>query len=214
MAEACERTGRALAEVALIAVSKTVGLAELAEARAVGQHDFAENRTGLFKERQAAYPEERWHFIGSIQTNKIKDFVGRATLVHSLASDHALIAVARRARLLGVVQDVLLEVNVSGEVSKDGLRPTGLVRLLELACSEAGEGLRVRGLMTMAPQGNPVAARASFCGLRTLRDRYATSWHTPGRIELSELSMGMSEDYPLAIEEGATMVRIGRTVWT
>jgi pyridoxal phosphate enzyme (YggS family) len=197
--------------VTLVAVSKTVGLPEVAEALAAGQQDFAENRTALFKEKQAAFPQARWHFIGSIQTNKIKDFAGRAALVHSLASERALRALARRAQALDLQQDVLIEVNVSGEERKDGIQPALLPALLEAA--RELEGLRIRGLMTMAPQGDPARARAAFRALRLLRDEHAATGYVPGRVELSELSMGMSEDYSLAVEEGATIVRIGRTIW-
>jgi uncharacterized pyridoxal phosphate-containing UPF0001 family protein len=112
---------------------------------------------------------------------------------------------------LGLSPDVLVEVNVSGEASKDGVIPDLLPDLLELARSS--EGICVRGLMTMAAQGQPEQARATFRGLRQLRDEYAAKYHAPGRVELSELSMGMSEDYPQAVEEGATIVRIGRTIW-
>jgi pyridoxal phosphate enzyme (YggS family) len=211
IARACQRVGRDPAEVTLVAVSKTVGAPEVERAIAAGIHDFGENRTSLFNEKRTAFPDERWHFIGSIQTNKIKDFVGRAELVHSVASERALIGIATRARLLGITQRLLLEVNVSGEPSKDGIAPEGLPALLESASRL--EGIEVRGLMTMAPQGDEGAIRAAFRGLRQLRDRCAAPYGAEKRIHLCELSMGMSEDYPLAIEEGATIVRIGRSVW-
>jgi pyridoxal phosphate enzyme (YggS family) len=193
-------------------VSKTVGLPEVAVALEAGQLDFGENRSLLFTEKQTAFPQARWHFIGSIQTNKVKHFVGRAALVHSVASEHALAAIARRAQLLNLRQDVLIEVNVSREESKDGIAPSLLPNVLELA--QASDGVCVRGLMTMAPQGEPQTARLAFRGLRQLRDESAQKYHAPGSIELYELSMGMSEDYSLAVEEGATIVRIGRTIWT
>jgi pyridoxal phosphate enzyme (YggS family) len=211
IAEVCARTGRDPAEVTVVAVSKTVGTAEVAAAIAAGIHDFGENRTALFNEKRDAFPHERWHFIGSIQTNKVKDFVGRAALVHSVASERALLAIARRAQSLGVVQKLLLQVNVSGEKSKDGITPEALWGLLERA-SELG-GITVQGLMTMAPQGDPRIARAVFRGLREMRDRCVARGGWGGNIRLDELSMGMSEDYPHAIEEGATIVRIGRSIW-
>ncbi|MDR2586845.1 MAG: YggS family pyridoxal phosphate-dependent enzyme [Coriobacteriales bacterium] len=211
IADACARVGRASSEVTVVAVSKTVGLAEVARAVEAGIHDFGENRTSLFNEKYAAFPAERWHFIGSIQTNKIKDFVGRAALVHSVASTRALEGIAKRAQMLNITQPLLIEVNVSGEQSKDGVVPAELPGLLERAC--ALEGVEVRGLMTMAPQGDAAVARATFRGLRELRDRLAVRYEITGRVQLRELSMGMSEDYPLAVEEGATIVRIGRSVW-
>jgi pyridoxal phosphate enzyme (YggS family) len=194
-------------------VSKTVDMPEIACAQAAGQKDFGENRSLLLRQRQEAVPEARWHFIGSIQTNKVKDFVGRAALVHSVASERALVAIAQRAQALELQQDVLIEVNVSGEGSKDGIAPDLLHTLLGCALREEGAGIVVRGLMTMAPQGDARRAREVFRRLRLLRDEYAERYRMAGRVELRELSMGMSEDYLLAIEEGATIVRIGRTIW-
>jgi uncharacterized pyridoxal phosphate-containing UPF0001 family protein len=114
--------------------------------------------------------------------------------------------------MLGITQAVLIEVNVSGEQSKDGVAPAQLPELLELAGGL--EGIEVRGLMTMAPQGDEATARATFAGLRKLRDSLSSRYEITGRVQLRELSMGMSEDYPLAVEEGATIVRIGRSIWT
>jgi pyridoxal phosphate enzyme (YggS family) len=215
VARVCARVGRDPAEIRVVAVSKTVGPEEISQAVAAGIHDFGENRTKLFSARYEAFPEERWHFIGSIQTNKIKDFVGRAALVHSVASERALRQIARRAEALGITQKLLLEVNVSGEQSKDGITPSALPALLEAAADL--EGIEVEGLMTMAPQGDPAVVRTTFAGLRqlrdTLRDRFEQPAGITGRIRLRELSMGMSQDYPLAIEEGATILRIGRSMW-
>jgi pyridoxal phosphate enzyme (YggS family) len=211
VARACARVGRDSAEITIVAVSKTVGPAEVAHAIEVGIHDFGENRTNLFNEKYATFPEERWHFIGSIQTNKIKDFVGRAALVHSVASERALVGIARRAQVLGIIQPLLLEVNISGEASKDGISPMELPVLLQGALQL--EGIKVTGLMTMAPQGDAERARATFRGLRELRERYAVFDTVTGRVQLCELSMGMSEDYSLAVEEGATILRVGRSLW-
>jgi pyridoxal phosphate enzyme (YggS family) len=211
IARVCARVGRDPAEITIVAVSKTVGLEEVARAIEAGIHEFGENRTNLFNAKRDAFPAERWHFIGSIQTNKIKEFVGRAALVHSVASERALRGVAKRAQSIGVTQRLLLEVNVSGEPSKDGVVPAELPDILTVASGL--EGIKVCGLMTMAPQGDKAAARLTFSGLRELRDRYAPRFEMTGRIQLCELSMGMSEDYPLAVEEGATIVRIGRSIW-
>jgi pyridoxal phosphate enzyme (YggS family) len=207
----CQRIGRDPSEVTLVAVSKTVGAAEVALAIEAGIHDFGENRTVLFNEKRAAFPSEHWHFIGSIQTNKIKEFVGRAALVHSVASERVVQGIAKRATQLGLVQDLLIEVNVSGEESKDGITPDLLPALLRSA--EQMEGIRVRGLMTMAPQGDLDAARGTFRGLKRLLDQLQVDFGASQRLQLCELSMGMSEDFTLAIEEGATIVRIGRSIW-
>jgi pyridoxal phosphate enzyme (YggS family) len=211
IARACARVGRDPAEVTIVAVSKTVGLREVACAIEVGIHDFGENRANLFNAKRDAFPNEQWHFIGSIQTNKIREFVGRAALVHSVASERALLGVAKRAQSMGVTQSLLLEVNVSGESSKDGITPALLPDLLHIAAGL--EGIEVRGLMTLAPQGDQAAARLTFRGLRELRDLYEPHFEMTERIQLHELSMGMSEDYPLAVEEGATIVRVGRSIW-
>jgi pyridoxal phosphate enzyme (YggS family) len=208
---ACKRVGREPSEVTLVAVSKTVGAAEVAAAIEAGMHDFGENRTSLFNEKRDAFPGERWHFIGSIQTNKIKEFVGKAELVHSVASVRALEGISRRAVQLGLVQKLLIEVNVSGEESKDGVTAEELPGVLRAASQL--EGIEVCGLMTMAPQGDLEQARSTFAGLRHLRDHLKADFEVTGRIQLRELSMGMSEDFATAIEEGATMVRIGRSIW-
>jgi len=212
IADACARVGRDPHEVTLVAVSKTVGLDAVASAIVAGIHDFGENRTAAFNEKHAAFPQERWHFIGSIQTNKVKEFVGKAHLVHSVASERALNSIATRAQGLGITQDVLVEVNVSGEASKDGVALGGLEPLLERATDL--EGIRVCGLMTMAPQDDTAAARAAFRGLFALQERLWPHFMGSEHVHLSELSMGMSQDHVIAVEEGATIIRIGRSIWT
>jgi len=211
ISEACARVGRDPSLVRLVAVSKTVGAEEIAAAIAAGIGDFGENRTDQFRLRQEQFPEANWHFIGSIQTNKIKDIVGKAALIHSVSSERALVAIARRAQFMDVTQRLLIEVNISGEESKDGISPDQLDGLLDRAADL--EGIEVRGLMTMAPQGDLRAARVAFRGLRELRDSFIASFGASGRIRLQELSMGMSEDFSLAVEEGATIVRVGRSIW-
>ncbi|MDR2714242.1 MAG: YggS family pyridoxal phosphate-dependent enzyme, partial [Coriobacteriales bacterium] len=193
--------------VKIVAVSKTVGEPEILEAIAAGIVNFGENRTALFKERAAAFPQQDWHFIGTIQTNKIKDFAGRAALVHSVASERALKAID--ARLMA--QPVLIEVNVSGEESKDGVSPDELEALLTTATQ--CEHCTVEGLMTMAPIADAETIRATFRALRELRDTLAPRFAGSINVRLRELSMGMSDDYAIAVEEGATIIRIGRALW-
>ena len=216
---ACERAGRDVHGVKIVAVSKTVSFPEIKEAIAAGIHDFAENRSVLFKERQNAFPQERWHFIGTIQTNKVKDFTGHATLVHSVASERALRAIhARMCHLVKTgeapacaTQPILIEVNVAGERTKDGVTPNELEGLLHAA--ESLTYMKVQGLMTMAPQSNEATIRSVFRELRIMRDTLAARFEHSRRIRLTELSMGMSEDYVIAAEEGATIIRVGRKVW-
>ena len=234
---ACLRAGRTPTDVRIVAVSKTVGPAEIEQAANAGITDFAENRTSLFKQRIEAFPHLRWHFIGTIQTNKVRDFVGHAALVHSVASERALRAIdARMGQSLKDAcrvqeskdasaspevegtnttvtrQPVLIEVNVSGEASKDGIDPVGLEALLWTATTM--KHISIEGLMTMAPLGDPSKARAVFSGLRELRDTLAFRFEGAENVRLFELSMGMTDDYPFAIEEGSTIIRIGRALWS
>lgn len=202
-------------EVKMVAVSKTVGNAEVESAVQAGIHDFGENRTKLFLEKQQAFTGERWHFIGHIQTNKLKDVVGRAALIHSVASKRALAAIDKLAEQRETKQAVLIEVNVSGEESKDGVAPAELPQILEAA--SALSYVEVNGLMTMAPIRESeldTTARSIFAGLRELRDNLVADFAGASNIGLNELSMGMSDDFEDAIQEGATIVRIGRRLWS
>ncbi|MDR0308666.1 MAG: YggS family pyridoxal phosphate-dependent enzyme [Coriobacteriales bacterium] len=220
ISKACARVGRSSDEVQLVVVSKTVGLDEICDALSYGIADFGENRTSALMEKQIALPAVRWHFIGRIQTNKIKDFVGRSYMVHSVASERCVQAVSARAEHMGIKQRILLEVNTSGEESKDGVAPEGLPALLQVAMGLPA--LEVCGLMTMAAPANPESAgdtpinsevRASFALLRRLFEESKNSLDPLRKKTFSELSMGMTDDFETAIEEGATIVRIGRAVW-
>ena len=212
---AAASVGRDPDEVLLVAVSKMVGTPEIQDAIKAGIHDFAENRSHLLLEKQTALPSERWHFIGHIQTNKLKDVVGRASLIHSVATERALAAISRLALQLGICQSILVEVNISGEDSKDGLSPAEAPGLLQRA--SATQGVEVRGLMTMAPLAltkEDKTARGIFAVLRELRDNLVPVFAGAENISLNELSMGMSDDFEDAIQEGATIVRIGRRLWS
>ncbi len=224
MDAALARSGRAPGDARLMAVSKTVDVAAVAAAAHAGYRLFGENRPqelvrkldGLAEACRAEGVDAdglRFDMIGNLQTNKINAVIGRAALIHSVSSERLARAVSSRAeRALGegaiaAAQPVLLEVNVSGEESKSGFAPADLLeRIGELA---ALPGIDVRGLMTMAPQGDPSAARAAFSGLRELRDRLEEA----ADVRLRELSMGMSEDFEVALEEGSTLVRLGRVVF-
>lgn len=210
--EVCEQCGREPAEVRVIAVSKTVGPDEVAEAVAGGACDFGENRPDQLVSKAAAFPEARWHFIGNIQSRRIPDIVGSAALIHSLYQLRHGQKIDQAAERLGKVQDVLVEVNVSGEASKSGVAPEEAGTLVrELA---ALPHVRVRGLMTMAPKGDPAADRASFEGLAALADEIRSTLAPADAAVFDELSMGMSEDWREAVSAGATMVRIGRAVFS
>lgn len=197
--------------VKMVAVSKTVGFDEVAVAIEHGLVDFGENRAQEIKVKAAKFPDVNWHFIGRIQTNKIKDIVGLACLIHSVSSIRVLDGINKRAALMGLVQPVLLEVNISGETSKDGFLPQELESAIEHAAEL--KNVEVRGLMTMAPQGNPQVAREVFKNLREIRDKLKVSTVDTDNIILSELSMGMTQDFEEAIEQGATLVRLGHSIF-
>ncbi|MCL2150724.1 MAG: YggS family pyridoxal phosphate-dependent enzyme [Coriobacteriia bacterium] len=209
--EAAALSGRTPDSVRLVAVSKTVGLTEIAWAQAAGITDFGENRSKDLQERQTAYPQAAWHFIGRIQSNKAKDFVGRTVLVHSVSSEHVLSEINKRAEALGIVQAILVEVNTSGEQSKDGVSAADLPGLLEAASKLSA--VRVDGLMTIAPIADDDSIRRCFAYLHRARDDMQQLFKAAPNLPLLELSMGMSDDFRLAVMEGATIVRIGRSIW-
>lgn len=211
VAAASRRAGRDPASVTLVAVSKGFGPGVVAEAIAAGAQDLGENRVqeALGKiDAVAGAAGVRWHLIGRLQTNKVRLLGGRFVLVHSVDRPQLVEALQRRLAAEGRVQDVLMEVNVGGEASKGGVAPgeaTALARRIAAAAE-----LRLRGLMTVAPQVvDPEAARPFFAALRALRDRVAAEIGQP----LPGLSMGMSGDFEVAIEEGATIVRVGRAIF-
>ena len=208
----CRQCGRNPHDVVLMAVSKTVGLEEVCDAISAGARDFGENRPDQLMEKADAYPRVNWHFIGNIQSRRIRDIVGRATLIHSLFEERHAKKIDQVARESAIVQDVLLEVNVSGESSKSGLEPHAVKHMLE-AC-KGFENVRVRGLMTMAPQGDLNVARAVFSELASLHAQLRHSMPSEQAEHFSELSMGMSEDWREAVAEGATIIRIGRAIFS
>ena len=209
--ETCTACGRDPSQVKLVCVSKTVGPETVGEAISCGMNVFGENRAQDFRVKQERYPQAEWHFIGRIQTNKLHLVVGKAALIHSVASIHVLQAVERIAAREEVVQDILLEVNTSGEESKDGFAEGDVPAALDAArdCPH----VVVRGFMTMAPHGDSVRARKAFGRLRALQTTHRASYADSSNISLTELSMGMSEDYTTALQEGATIVRLGRSIF-
>lgn len=210
VADAADAAGRDPGDVRIVAVTKTVSIEDIRHAANAGMEDFGENRVQEFLGKYGLFPAPiRWHFIGSLQTNKVKDVVGRAHLIHSIDSERLLTEVDRRAEEAEVVQDVLLQVNVSGETSKHGFVPDDVHDVL-VGASAMGH-VRVKGLMTMAPFERPEAVRWVFRDLRELRDSLR---EIPlNGVELDELSMGMTSDYRVAVEEGSTIVRVGRAIF-
>lgn len=212
VAQVCDGCGRSLDEVCLVAVSKTVSAEKVQDAIEAGAMDFGENRPEQIVEKHAAYPGVRWHFIGNVQSRRIKDIVPCAFLIHSVFKEEHLEKIDAAAKDAGKIQDILIEVNVSGEESKGGVSPERLPHMLKTTSSFSH--IRVRGLMTMAPQGDITIARDCFRSLRQIKDQMNQSHLLPEGQVLSELSMGMSEDWQCAIEEGATIVRIGRAIFS
>ena len=211
LAAACAAAGRLPGDVQLVCVSKTASIPEVQEAFAAGARIFGENRIESLMQKAQALPEASWHFIGNIQSRKIRDIVAYASLIHSVWREGQLPKIDRAAAVRGKVQDILVEVNVSGEQSKDGLAPADVPAFVALC--EAFANLRVRGLMTMAPQGDAEAAKAAFAGLAGLQRSLIED--APARADtLTELSMGMSEDWKYAVSAGSTMVRLGRAVFS
>lgn len=210
--ESADRAGRT-DQVALVAVSKTVDLERIRAAIDAGQRLFGENRVQEAVSKMDALSHENgqveWHLLGHVQTNKAKLVVGRFACVQSLDSLRLATELNRRAEDADVSLSVLLEVNVAGEASKSGFDPDTVER-------EIGEifdlrALRVLGLMTMAPLSDNVEdVRWVFRALRELRDRIRQRHDAEG---FAHLSMGMSNDFRVAVEEGATIVRIGRALF-
>lgn len=209
----CRECGRDPQEVKLVAVSKTVGIPEVKEALDAGAVAFGENRPDQIVTKQAVYPDAEWHFIGNIQSRRINDIVGAASLIHSVYQEHHLARIDRAAQEHGKVQPILLEVNVSGEESKSGLAPNAVEDMM--AAVDKFEHIELRGLMTMAPQGDIAVAEKTFADLEALRNKLCTCvFPVHGTFDLDELSMGMSEDWRVAIPHGATMVRVGRAIFS
>ena len=209
MQDATHRVGRQVSDVRLVAVSKTYPPAVIQEAWNAGQHVFGENRVQDALPKIAELPAEaEWHFIGHLQSNKIRKALPAFTLIHGVDNLELAQQINRIAGEMGLTANILLEINVSGEASKFGFSPTDLRQNLEgLLCLPS---IRINGLMTMAPYSeDPETARPVFSKLRILRDELAAQ---SGKA-LQELSMGMSGDFEVGIEEGATIVRIGSSIF-
>ena len=206
---AVKRSGRAEDEVCLIAVSKTKPVEMLMEAYEAGVRDFGENKVQELVAKYEEMPKDiRWHLIGHLQSNKAGAAVRLFDWVHSVDTPKLLRMLDGHAAAEGKRLSVLLEVNVSGEISKSGAAPDAVPAMLGMA-SEL-ECVEIRGLMTVPPIAeDPEEARPHFRRLRELRDAWAAEYGVP----LEELSMGMTHDMEVAIEEGATFVRVGTGIF-
>jgi pyridoxal phosphate enzyme (YggS family) len=209
MAAACARARRDPGSVRLVAVSKTVPAAVVADAMASGQIVFGENRVQeALAKIDAVGPGAAWHLVGHLQKNKARLAAGVFELIHGIDDRELADELDRRAAARSATQPVLVQANLAGESTKRGAGEDGLMPLLE-----AVAGLRhldLRGLMIIPPPvSDPELARPWFRRLRELRDRAASRLARP----LPELSMGMTDDFEVAIEEGATLVRVGRAIF-
>ncbi len=207
MAQACQRCGRSNNDVTLVCVTKYAKTEWIQALVSLGVHDLGEARPQQLVTRASQFPSEiRWHLIGHLQRNKVDDVLPVASLIHSVDSLRLFEQISKSSRNLTRPPSVLIEVNVSGEASKDGFRPEDLVAAWPKMKST--ETVEISGLMTMAPLTEEAeSARPCFQSLRALRDRLRIE--SEGRWPLNELSMGMSGDFEVGIEEGATMIRIG-----
>ncbi|AST97430.1 YggS family pyridoxal phosphate-dependent enzyme [Shouchella clausii] len=206
--QACERSGRAVDDVRIIAVTKYVSVATAKQAVEAGIADIGENRIEGALEKAAAIGQARLHFVGSLQSRKVKNIVNVVSCLHSL--DRLSLAKEIDKRLEpGKTIDCFVQVNVSGEQSKNGLAPDEVRPFInELAAYPA---VRVIGLMTMAPfEQDAERTRPIFSGLRELRDQIQAD--KLSYAPCTELSMGMSNDFEVAIEEGATFIRLGTSL--
>ncbi|MDP8956406.1 MAG: YggS family pyridoxal phosphate-dependent enzyme [Actinomycetota bacterium] len=204
IAAACDRAGREPDRVVVVAATKLVPIERLKVARDAGIADFGENYAAELAEKSASV-EATWHFIGTLQSGTARTVAAHADVIHSAVPGRALERVARRASEGGKSITCLLQVDFTG--TRNGVAPDGVPASIEAVQDMAG--IRVRGLMTLPPWSpDPEDARPYFARLRQLRDDLRGDWPA-----LTELSMGMSLDYQVAVEEGATMLRIGTALF-
>ena len=196
--------------IRLVVVSKQVGISQIEEARTAGAAIFGENKIqeAVSKVDEIGNEEISWHFIGHLQKNKVKFLDERFDLIHSVDSFELAEKIAKQCQSENRVQSVLLQVNVSGETAKFGMEPVELEKQV-MAFSRL-QGIKVEGLMTIPPfDPDPENSRKHFSRLRELRDQCEKQ----NSLTLSELSMGMTNDFEVAIEEGATLVRVGTAIF-
>lgn len=208
---ACRLAHTKRAQLTLVAVSKKKPATMIRQAYQTGLRDFGENYAQELRDKASeltSLPEIRWHFIGPLQRNKAQYVVGQTALIHSVDSLPLLERIDRLAQTRGIVQNLLFQLNISGETSKSGASPDALPELVEAASGLSH--VRCVGLMTMPPLGAPTRTAAPlFHRLRRLRDDLLTGACTT----CAQLSMGMSGDFEVAIAQGATMVRIGSLIF-
>ena len=211
IAQACERAGRRRDEVTLIAVSKTKPVSLLEEAYQAGARDFGENKVQEMMDKIPVLPEDiKWHMIGHLQRNKVKYLIGKTTLIHSVDSMRLAEEISRLSTKNNVTTDILIEVNIAEEESKFGTSRDEAISLVEEVSGLSG--IRICGLMTIAPYvDDPEDNRKYFREIKKLSVDIAN--RNIDNVSMSILSMGITGDYEVAIEEGATMVRVGTGIF-
>ena len=218
IADAAARAGRPADSVRLVAVSKKMPAEDVRAALAAGQRDFGENYAQELRDKRAAFESSaasagampRWHYIGPLQRNKVKFLAGQVALIHSVADEDILAEIDRRADAAGAAQECLVQVNIAGEAQKSGAALDAVPDLLDAFARS--QRLNCVGLMLIPPfDADAAQTRRHFAALRALRDREAAIARP--RVELRELSMGMSGDFVEAIAEGATLVRVGTAIF-
>lgn len=211
VARAAERAGRGESDVTIVAVTKTHGPEVVTEAIEAGILDIGENKVQEFLAKAPAVTLPcRWHLVGHLQSNKVNKVIGRFALVQSVDSLKLAEIIGRAGERDGVATDILLEVNTSGEESKFGLAPEAALETC--AAISRVPNVRVRGLMTVGPLVDDAAmTAAAFARLRRLKEEIEAA--RIGDVSMESLSMGMTDDFELAIEEGSTMIRLGRVLF-
>ena len=209
--EACDKAGRAREEITLIAVSKTKPVPMLQEIYNLGVRDFGENKVQELTDKEPQLPADlRWHMIGHLQRNKVKQVIDKAVLIHSVDSVRLAKAIEAEAAKKDIIVQILLEVNVAEEDSKFGLKVDEVLPAIEEIATMPH--VRIKGLMTIAPfVENPEENRTVFAQLQKLSVDIAEK--NIDNVSVDILSMGMTNDYQVAIEEGATMIRVGTGIF-
>lgn len=207
IAEAARKSGRKVEDVTLITVTKTIDIPKIKEAISAGAKDLGENyvQEAIEKIEAIEASDVRWHFIGHLQKNKARQAVGAFSTIQSVDNLPLALEIGKRAKARGIEDDVLIEVNISGEETKYGVSPEDALSFAEEVAEVSG--IKLRGLMGMAPfVADPEEARPYFARLKRLWDRLP-------KEQRRWLSMGMSHDFEAAIEEGSNMVRIGTAIF-
>ena len=204
---ACIRSGRSRNDVTLIVVSKTKPVSMIEEVIGLGPRDFGENKPQELRDKYEVLPKDlRWHMIGNLQRNKVKYVVGRAVMIHSVNSEKLAEEIDKESEKHGLIMPCLVEVNMAHEETKQGIAPeeaAELIRKISLL-----NNIRIEGLMTVAPYvADPELNRSCFRALRNLAVDIASE--NIDNTNMRHLSMGMTGDFEVAIEEGATMIRVG-----